>query len=340
MEFPKYKQSSRKGRSGLNILTKIVENELGWIVRPNHQEDDFGIDAYIDIVIDDYVTGKSIAIQVKSGDSYLKEIDNNFWNFYGEKKHLNYYLNQDVPVLIVLVDITQEIAYWENCQIEYVNLNAESWTMPIPKSQRINFDQKDELLKHVSKNVDYVSQLEEFWNGNRTLSETGRLCIFAGKEDMQRMNYQPLVELIGRICSNKLHFSKFRENIEIGIHGYDQDSRELFQVPETKAWIKNIFAKVPGLSYFLVNDSNSQFLKLFCFSTIDQVSIRSNISDKKFKVEYDSKELKKVLGIIFADLNDFTNAFKISMEINTEISRKIAKCLTGKDFNPVSNKEE
>jgi hypothetical protein len=340
MEFPKYKQTNKKGRSGLNILTKIVENELGWIVRPNHQEDDFGIDAYIDIIIDDLVTGKSIAIQVKSGNSYLKEIDNNFWNFRGEKKHLNYYLNQDVSVLIVLVDIAQEIAYWEACKIEYVNLNAESWTMPIPKNQKVNFQQREELLKHVSKNVDYVSQLEEFWNGNRTLSETGRLCVIPGKEDIQKMNYQPLVELIERICSNKLHFSKFKENIEIGIHGYDEDSRELFQVPEAKEWVKNIFQNVPGLSYFLVNDADSQFLKLFCFSTIDQMSIHGNISGRAFEVEYDHKALKSVLNILFGDLNDFTNAFKIPKELNNEISRNIAKCLTGKDFNLPPEKVE
>lgn len=333
MNFPKYKATNKKSRSGLNILTKIVENELGWVVRKNHQEDDFGIDAYIDIIIDEFVTGKSIAIQIKSGDSYFKEINNHFWNFYGEVKHISYYLNQDIPVLIVLVDVKREIAYWEACKIEYVNLNAGSWTMPIPKNQIINFENKDELLKHISKNVDYVSLFEEYWKGNSTLSETGRLCVIAGYEDIKENNYQPLVELIDRICSNKLHLSKFKENIEIIIHGYDEDIRELFQVPETRSWIKGIFNNVPGLSYFLVNDSDSQFLKLFCFSTIDQISINGDISDREFGVGYDPIALKRVLDILFGDLNDFTDTFKIPKDVNTEISRKIAKCLTGIDFN-------
>lgn len=64
MKLPKYNKSNKTGRKGLNLLTTIVESELGWIVRPTHQEDNFGIDAYIDVIIDGYVTRKSIAIQV------------------------------------------------------------------------------------------------------------------------------------------------------------------------------------------------------------------------------------------------------------------------------------
>lgn len=332
MNFPKYIPTNKKGRSGLNILTKIVENELGWIVRQNHQEDDFGIDAFIDIIIDGYVTGKSIAIQIKSGSSYLKELNSDYWNFYGAKKHLNYYLNQEIPVLIVLVDLDKEIAYWEICKIEYLNLQDDNWTMPIPKKQQICFALKEELLKYVSKTVDYVAQLEEYWKGNKLLSDSGRLFIFAGIDDINKLNYQPLIDLISRLCSNKLHFAKFRENVEIGIHGFDDDKRELFQIHEVKKWITNIFNNVPGLSYFLANDEYSQFLKLFVFSTIDLVKIDTGLKKDKIWIEYDSIELKKVFDILFSDLNDFTEAFDISIEINKQITRNLAKCITGQDF--------
>jgi hypothetical protein len=332
MDLPKFNQSAKKGRSGLNILTKIVENELGWIVRPNHQEDDFGIDAHIDIVIDGYVTGKSIAIQLKSGNSYLKEINNDFWNFNGEKKHLNYYLNNENPVLIVLVDLEREIAYWEICKVEHVNLKSSSWTMPIPKSQQVNLNQKDELLLYVSKSVDYVTQLEEYWSEKRALSESGRLFIFAGKEDILMLNYQPLIDLISRICSDKLHFQQFRENLEIGIHGYDNDTRELYEIKEVKNWITNIFTNVPGLSYFLANDEYSQFLKLFVFSTLSLINTDKGLKKNKIWVEYDTKELKNIFDILFSDLNDFTHHFNLSEEINKHITRNMIKCITGNNF--------
>ncbi len=329
MNLPKYTQSKKKGRDGLNIVTKIVEKTFDWIVRPNHQEDDYGIDAYIDITIDGYVTGKSIAIQIKSGESYLKELNNEFWNFIGEKKHLNYYLNHDTPILIVLVDLVMEIAYWEVCKIEYISLNETSWSMPVPKNQQINIQQKDELLKYISKNIDYVSQLEQYWNDNKSLSEYARICIFAGKEDIEQMNYQPLIDLMQRICANKLHLSRYKANVEIGLYGYDCDERELYHINEVKNWVTNIFKNVPGLSYFLVNDANAQFLKLFLFSMITVVKSSSQLESKRYYIEYESKELAKIFNILFADLNNFTEAFRIDQEINKQISLSIIECITG-----------
>lgn len=77
MDLPKYKRSNQTGRKGLNELKGIVEEQLEWILRPSHQEDDFGVDGYIDIIDGESVTGKSIAFQAKTGQSYLVELDEN-----------------------------------------------------------------------------------------------------------------------------------------------------------------------------------------------------------------------------------------------------------------------
>jgi hypothetical protein len=330
MDFPKYSSSQKKGRNGLNIVTKIVENELGWIVRQNHQEDDYGIDAYIDVIIDGYITGKSIAIQIKSGSSYLRELDYDFWNFIGEKKHLNYYLNHDIPVLIVLVDLENEIAYWEACKKEYISLNGATWSMPIPKKQQINADHKDNLVRYTSQIVDYLSQLERYWSENASLSEFGRICIFAGKKEIRQMKYMPFIKLLERICSNKYLISRYRGNIEIGIHGYDDDSRELYQIDEVKNWAIHIFKNVPGLSYFLANDEKAQFLKIFLYSSITIEKLDAKSEQKRIWIEFESQELEGVFNVLFADLNDFTEAFEIDEEVNKQISYSIAECLTKK----------
>lgn len=329
MQLPKQTPAQKKGREGLNIVTKIIENELGWIVRPTHQEDDYGIDAYIDVTIDGYVTGKSIAVQIKSGNSYLRELNSDFWNFCGERRHLNYYFNQDISVLIILVDLDKGIAYWEACNKEYIQINGTTWSMPIPKNQQININQKDNLLQYTSKVVDYVSQLERYWQENISLSKFGRICIFVGKEEIQQMNYLPLIALVGKICSNKYHLSLFKTNIEIGVHGYDDDDRELCQIDEVKNWVIRIFENVPGLTYFLVNDKRAQFLKMFLHSSISFAKYDIQPEHKRIWIEYESMELKPVFDTLFTDLNAFTEAFNIDIEVNKQISFSIMECLTG-----------
>lgn len=74
MKLPNYNNSSKKGEDGITIIKSIVEKELDWIFRPNHKEHDFGIDAYLDVIAEfGQVTGKTIAAQVKTGESYFKE---------------------------------------------------------------------------------------------------------------------------------------------------------------------------------------------------------------------------------------------------------------------------
>lgn len=332
MDFPKYTKSNSTGQKGLTILTKIVEKELGWVVRPNHQETDFGIDVYLDVTINEFVTGKSIAAQLKSGNSYLKELDDDFWLFTGEKKHLNYYLNHDIPVLIILVDVDNEIAYWETCKPEYISLAGnDSWSMPIPKRQQINSSQKEELTKYVSKTIDYVSHFEAYWAGNQILSEHDFMCIIIGKEDIERKNYRPLAELIDRLCSNKQLLSHYKERIDIGIHGYDNEHRELYEIKEVRAWILDVFANVPGLSYFLSNNKHAHFLKLFFLSNIHSTETRVRIGNRYF-TPYSSEEITTVVNILFSDLNQFTRSFHIAKDVNLDISKHMVECLTGKNF--------
>lgn len=333
MDYPQYIQSNRTARLGLNILTDVVERELGWIVRPNHQENDWGIDVYLDVVSDGFVTGKSIAVQLKSGNSYLREMDRDFWCFTGERKHLNYYLNHDIPVLVVLVDVDHEIAYWEACKVEYISsINDTSWSMPIPKRQQVNGTQKEELVKYVSKNIDYVSHFEVYWAGNAILSDGDFAFIVSGKEEIQKKNYTPLADLIKRISSNKILLSHYRERVEISIHGYEDDNRELYEIEEVQSWVKDVFFHVPGLSYFLINNDQSHFLKLFFLSNIpNAVTVRIQRGERYF-ISYSSETICKVLEILFHDLNSFTRRKGLGEEIACEISKHMAECLTGKSI--------
>lgn len=341
MELPKNTKSNRTGRKGLNIIQKIVETQLNWTLRVNHQEDDFGIDAYIDLIEDGCVTGKSIAIQVKTGQSYLKELDETNWDFKGKLRHLNYYLNHDIPVLIVLVDDEKETAYWEICKPEFTSRVGNSWSLPIPKTQQLDSNHKDNIRKYVSPEVDYVSQLEGYWNFNGLLAESGHIMLVAGKDDVSKLNYKPLIAFMCRVCGNKSLIHRLREKIEIGVHGYDMDNRELYEIEEVKKWTREIFTNVPGLSYFLFNKENAQFLKLFMFSLIDMEYVSGNFvklgKQNRRKVEYDSKELGKVFPKVFSDLNDFTKSFKIDKRINEKISSNIASCLTGEDIPITEN---
>lgn len=237
------------------------------------------------------------------------------------------------------MDDVKKVAYWEICKPEYTSKTGNSWTMPIPKSQILNADCKDVLRNYVSPNVDYASQLENYWDGNKLLTDSGHILLIAGKDDIENLNYQPLIEFLERACSNKQLLLHLCERVEIGIHGYNDEERELHEIEEVRTWIRQIFSMVPGLTYFLVNHDRAQFLKLFMFCIIDfDIVPNSEIQEGQLirrKVEFESNQIVKIFEIIFSDLNHFTEAFKIDLKVNERISKNIMSCLTGEDWETI-----
>ena len=73
-EFPKQNKSQSTGYSGESFFQYFISNSLGWIYRLGHQESDSGIDGYIDIVCENCVTGKSIAVQILEILVYLQNL--------------------------------------------------------------------------------------------------------------------------------------------------------------------------------------------------------------------------------------------------------------------------
>ncbi|WSN95624.1 DUF4365 domain-containing protein [Escherichia coli] len=60
-KFPKYQKEAQLGELGVNIVKSVINENFGWIFKRNHQEMDFGIDGFIEIVRDDgAVTGKCL----------------------------------------------------------------------------------------------------------------------------------------------------------------------------------------------------------------------------------------------------------------------------------------
>ena len=57
---------------------------------------------------------------------------------------------------------------------------------------------------------------------------------------------------------------KRRHLLEIGISGYGEDPRELFEIPEVCDWAKRAFQLVPSLYYFLTADCQYRSVGWLC----------------------------------------------------------------------------
>jgi hypothetical protein len=112
MDLPKYQSKNTTERLGVNAVAEAIAR-LGLIWRETPMAD-VGIDGQIEYVDKDgYTTGRMIAVQIKSGKSFLKEKDAS-WIFYPEKKHKFYWERFPLPVIIILHDPETNQSYWQD----------------------------------------------------------------------------------------------------------------------------------------------------------------------------------------------------------------------------------
>ena len=114
MKWPKTKITENEG---LLCIRQLV-NEHGDIFREIHLEEDIGIDAVIEFVKDNEASGRLLAIQIKSGESYVAPGKDKFVVPVDEA-HLHYWEHYDLPVVLVCYSPGQKLAAWQDVK-EYI----------------------------------------------------------------------------------------------------------------------------------------------------------------------------------------------------------------------------
>lgn len=116
MNFPRRISQHVAESSSIRILSSLFPKE--WIIR-EITERDYGIDLYLEIIgTDGFLTGKLVALQVKSTQKKVKFRSDGRMTYGGIKKSsVNYWVGLPVPVFLILVDLESKQAYWAsiNC---------------------------------------------------------------------------------------------------------------------------------------------------------------------------------------------------------------------------------
>lgn len=121
----KWKKLKVIENEGIIQVINIV-NKHGSIFRSIHQESDIGIDGTIELVTDENSTGKLLAVQIKSGDTYLSKKKTEF-EITVDKKHLDYWMNYMLPVILICYSPTKNILCWISIReyIEHQNYHGQ-----------------------------------------------------------------------------------------------------------------------------------------------------------------------------------------------------------------------
>lgn len=135
----------------------VASTALGWYFR-QQQRDGVGLDGYFEVLADGVPSGRLLGVQLKAGSSYFTRPTEtgDGWVYYdGSQKLRDYWLNYQLPVLLVLYDPDTNTAYWQHITPETAQVIGKGFKVIVPSSQRLDASSKlaltaiaDQALAH------------------------------------------------------------------------------------------------------------------------------------------------------------------------------------------------
>ena len=139
----KAQNNDRTERIGVGIAMSAFEHQ-NFAFR-EQSENDYGIDAHVELVEFEQATGRLLAIQLKSGASYLSETCPEGYVYRADKKHVDYWLKHSLPVLICLCDIECKTVYWQVVNFNTAHLTGKMFKFIIPRSHQVDSSSVESL---------------------------------------------------------------------------------------------------------------------------------------------------------------------------------------------------
>ena len=311
--FPKVSTASRTGEKGVRFVSRIAFDELGWLFRRTHGEEDYGIDGYFDVVTDKgEVTGQQIAVQIKFGDSYMSDENPFGFTHRGEMKHVNYYANHPMPVIILLGKPGVDECYWEVFDAEKIVPTGNSWTINIPRKNSLQHSKK-RLLALLPEIESITEKTKDFWNLIKTAQNGGIGIAAISKEEVLKMDFSFVHDFFGKILQKPSTIRDLQSKIEILFDGVDDEQTELYEVPEYRDYIKKMMIELPQISFFLTKGNKFGLLGIipicFCFK---EKSTKNYRTGDKIQVSIDPENMRPMLETVFAGFNSVTAFLKMS----------------------------
>jgi Domain of unknown function (DUF4365) len=150
----KRKETSGTANAGIFHVGKIV-SACNSIFQQVDQQNDIGIDGYIEFTIDESATGCCIAVQIKSGPSYIKR---GHFTLPANDAHFEYWRSHSLPVAGIVYDPEADEARWVDITGLLESNALESSTISVPDNNAFDTQTfnsfRDHFLAYRSRYAD------------------------------------------------------------------------------------------------------------------------------------------------------------------------------------------
>ena len=153
------------------------------------------------------------------------------------------------------------------------------------------------------------------------MADFDHFTIVLDRKDIEKMKFKVITDYMSNFDFDETLIFENRNRLDIGIHGYDKDKRELFEIIEVVNWFRqSAYGEYIPWFLLLSTSPNSQSLKLltYCF-----ISEPVKGEDKLWHFELNNNNIQEFFMTNFGLMNYFFENKNLSSSMNSKVSDEI-----------------
>ena len=192
-----------------------------------------------------------------------------------------------------------------------------------------------EVLKRINLDKDYSPLLKEWElelkvsnNSNSVKNpdilldtDVDSLILEIARADIEKNDINSILVALNSLLESREKVIRFCGRVIIGVEGYDNDPRELFEINEVRAFLKKLDVEFPYWFYFIVRDDGGSNLGFISRCLCEWNKISPGLGN------YEGLSFPKFLMNGFAGLNYITETYNLDESVNERISNEVTKIL-------------
>ncbi|CAE1140321.1 hypothetical protein [Xanthomonas euroxanthea] len=151
-------------------------------------------------------------------------------------------------------------------------------------------------------------------------NKIGLVNYWIDRTDIENKDISNALAFLNDLVSSREVCMGMKERIEISIHGYDDDAREIYEIPEVVTFLKALDEEWPY--WMLFQHPNFRWLQILA------VCLSEPKNNKAGKVEFNPELISKCMHKWFISLNEICHKHAISLTINKRVSAQANAIMT------------
>ncbi len=192
----------------------------------------------------------------------------------------------------------------------------------MPYENKLDISVKEKWRALLPAAEDHSENIKALWRTNNTLYKSDIGSYLIDKKGVEELDFKPLEQLLKQLTRTKKSSVQNRNKTFVGFWGYDEDPREIYEIPEIRKWYSHGLEMGFPWFYLLTTTGYGMAIMTFllCCANFEIVKKDAQITAFRF---VDFEDINSWMCKNLINLNRFTENLGLSDDVNAMISEDV-----------------